>query len=394
MRAKPATCEGCPCHAHGTDFSAIEGSGASGVMDVAEASGEAEQRDCLPLRPYSKAGGVYQRALDRAGHRREQNSITNVMRCRPLHNWLVKSPWEYEAPRHCRPNLLAAIKQHRPRALRALGDVALRELTGLAGPALGVSHLTGYVLPGPDIGLGPIPTVASFHPSFLRHGKMSHFGVFARAQERAFAVAAGRDTAFLWQTPEELQASGRLTYITHPTFDDAQSYYYWLKDRPALTLSVDLETGESTSLDEDARAGFSDTRLELAQFSCATGEAIAMPWEGVFKEIIAAILALPNDKCGHNIWSFDKKVLEAVGEREGLDLHMRGTVHDTMCMFGHWQPDLPKHLQFCSQWVQFPFPWKHLAAANIQFYGCCDADATLRLFHFLRGALEKEGLWD
>jgi hypothetical protein len=63
-------------------------------------------------------------------------------------------------------------------------------------------------------------------------------------------------------------------------------------------------------------------------------------------------------------------------------------------MFGHWQPDLPKHLQFCSQFTSFPFPWKHLAATNIEFYAIADVDATLRLYHFLEAALKKDGLWD
>ena len=63
-------------------------------------------------------------------------------------------------------------------------------------------------------------------------------------------------------------------------------------------------------------------------------------------------------------------------------------------MFHHWQPDLPAHLQFAAQFVQFPFPWKHLAATDLEFYGCVDVDATLRLYTFLRAALEKDGLWD
>jgi hypothetical protein len=63
-------------------------------------------------------------------------------------------------------------------------------------------------------------------------------------------------------------------------------------------------------------------------------------------------------------------------------------------MFHHWQPDLPAHLQFCAQFVQFPFPWKHLAATNLEFYGCVDVDATLRLYTFLRAQLERDGIWD
>src|SRR5262249_21165555 len=66
----------------------------------------------------------------------------------------------------------------------------------------------------------------------------------------------------------------------------------------------------------------------------------------------------------------------------------------TLQMFHHWQPDLPAHLQFAAQFIRFPFPWKHLAGTDLPFYGCVDADATLRLYTFLREALERERLWD
>jgi hypothetical protein len=98
-------------------------------------------------------------------------------------------------------------------------------------------------------------------------------------------------------------------------------------------------------------------------------------------------------KCGHNVWLFDNKVLRAAGEREGLDLLPRGVIHDTLQMFHHWQPDLPAHLQFAAGFVQFPFPWKHLAGTDLEFYGCCDVDATLRLYNMLEKTLRRDQLW-
>jgi hypothetical protein len=92
---------------------------------------------------------------------------------------------------------------------------------------------------------------------------------------------------------------------------------------------------------------------------------------------------VPNVKCGHNIWLFDNKVLRAVSDREGIDLAPRGTLHDTLQMFHHWQPDLPAHLQFAASFANFPFPWKHLAGTELELYGCVDVDATLRLYEML-----------
>ena len=408
----------------------MEGTGSSGVLLVGEASGELEARDQLPFRPYAPAGSVLERVIRRMGLAREMFSITNTLRCRPRNNWLEKSPWEYGALTHCRPNLDAVIAERRPRCIVALGATATRELTGMAGEAQGVGHLHGYVLPharevnvrcdecisfsdnkpdpncficggtgwvsgGPKSQVGAIPVVPAFHPAYLRRGKASHQGVFARALQRAMNVAAGRDREYLWGVvPEDRSTHGGLEYITHPTTDDARGFAGLVARNAGATLSYDLETAESASLDEDARDGFADTRIELIQFALESGRAIAMPWTGCFREIARDVLQSPNTKCGHNVWLFDNKVLRAAGLREGLDLTPKGVVHDTLQMFHHWQPDLPAHLQFAASFVRFPFPWKHLAATDIEFYGCCDVDATLRLYTFLEATLRKDGLWD
>lgn len=430
QRSKPSSCIGCACYSHGSDFSAVEGTGANGVLMVGESSGEHEQRDQLPFRPYAPAGAVLTRILQRMGLRRESFAITNCLRCRPKNNWLDGAPWEYSALRQCRPNLDAAIATHRPRAILALGGIATRELTGMAGEAQGIGHLAGYVLPlasalapctscithdtldnpfgermrdsscdqchgsGYVAVMDVIPVVPNFHPSYLRRGKASHQGYVARIIQRALNVASGRDRQWLWRVdPDRKETYGTLRYSVHPSLDEARAFADRVEGDRNLIVSYDLETYESTSLDEDAREGFTDTEIRLVQFSVADGTGIAFPWEGAYREIAARVLRTSNIKCGHNIWLFDNKVLRAVGEREGVDYNPRGTLHDTLQMFHHWQPDLPAHLQFAASFIQFPFPWKHLASQHIEFYGCCDVDATLRLYNFLEKTLKADGLW-
>jgi uracil-DNA glycosylase family 4 len=405
-RTKPNSCSGCACESHGTDYSAVEGTGSLGVMIVAEASGEMEARDQLPLRPYAPAGSLLERSFRRMGYDRKQFSLTNVLRCRPRNNWLAGAPYEWSALTKCRPNLDAAIAERRPRAILALGDTATRELTGEAGEARGVSHLSGYVLRGPRTGVPyvagqlpspsdseSVPVIPTFHPSFIRRGKAAYQGIFARNLQRAVNVAAGRDRLWEWDL-EEARHAGRLKYDTHPSLEDVRGFVARVESNSALTLSYDIETYESASLDEDARDGFTDTRIRLIQFSVGAGEGIAMPWEGAYRECTQRLLHTSNIKCGHNLWLFDNRVLEACGQREGLDLRPRGVIHDTLAMFHHWQPDLPAHLQFASQFVQFPFPWKHLAATDLEFYGCVDVDATLRLYQFLDRQLRADGIYD
>jgi DNA polymerase I-like protein with 3'-5' exonuclease and polymerase domains len=304
----------------------------------------------------------------------------------------------------CRPNLDAAIRDRRPRAILALGDTALRELTGEAGEARGVSHLSGYVLPhivrdedrldGPGRYHG-IPVIPTYHPAFIRRGRAAYQGFFARNLQRAVNVAAGRDREWLWGIdPEDRRTYGTLQYEQHPSLEGARGFARRVADNVGLVVSYDIETIESASLDEDARDGFADTTIRLIQFSVGASTAVAMPWEGEYREVARSILQSPNVKCGHNLWLFDNKVLESCGDREGINLRPAGVIHDTLQMFHHWQPDLPAHLQFAAQFVQFPFPWKHLAATNLEFYGCVDVDATLRLYTFLRQALEGDRIWD
>lgn len=387
-RCRPQSCIGCSLYGKGTDFSQPEGTGSLGVAVIAEASGDNEARDQLPLRPYAPSGGVLERTFRRMGLSREQFVLTNIIRCQPPRNFLVNAPWEYSAINHCRPNLDKVLADHKPRAIFALGDTALRELTGEAGEARTVSHLRGFVIRGPN----GVPVVPTYHPAFLRRGKMSYAGLFARDLQRAVNVAAGRDKQYIWDL-EEARCNGTIKYQTHPSIDDARAFRNLVLGNRDLVLSYDLETYESASLDEDARDGFQDTRIRLVQFSVAAGSGIAMPWSNGYREIVADILHAPNLKVGHNIWLFDNKVLRAVGEREGIDLTPRGTCHDTLAMFHHWQPDLPAHLQFAASFANFPFPWKHLAGTDLELYGCVDVDATWRLYAMLRATMERDGIW-
>lgn len=423
-RCKPDTCAGCVLQPHGTDFSAVEGTGANGVLLVGEASGEHEQRDQLPFRPFAPSGGVLERCLRRLGMDRKSFAITNAIRCRPRNNWLENSPHEYPALRHCRPNLDKVIADYRPRVIVALGGIALRELTGVAGDSQGITYLAGYPLPLKvskqyicetcsgkgcsrchnigDYGWGKvnsdIPVIGNFHPSYLRRGKASYQGVFSRILRRATQIAGGKDISWAWGiNPADHSTwntpAGKLDYWCHPSIDQARSFYLFLKDNPNLPVAQDLETSESTSLDEDAREGFQDTHIRLAQFSFQPRTGIALPWVGEYRRIAIDLFHLPNRKFGHNYDNFDWKVLRATAAREGWEHAPANRVHDTLDMFHHWQPDLPAHLQFCASFVEFPFPWKHLAGTNIEFYGIADVDATLQVGLMLEKVLKRDGLW-
>jgi uracil-DNA glycosylase family 4 len=395
-RTKPSSCQSCVLYNHGTDFSQPEGQGSLGVMVVAEASGESEARDGLPLRPYASSGSLFERALRRLTYSREQFVVTNVLRCRPRNNLLDGMPYESAACSQCRPNLAEVVAKHRPRVILTLGNVPLREMTGHAGKSRGVSHLRGYAHAPASADLGDVVVFSTYHPSFIRRGAAHLTGVFMRDIQRAVMIAQRRDLAYITNAFEKYTAGElpELRYVTHPSYDDARSFLNQLRDNPAMPVAYDLETAETLDLDEDAREQFADTEIRTIQFSHTPGTGICFPWANGYRDIASEILRLPNPKVGHNSWLFDLKVLKAVQEREGRYLVPASLGHDTLQMFHHWQPDLPAHLQYAASFVQFPFPWKHLSGTNLEFYGIADVDATLRIFNEAQRTMKARGIWE
>src|SRR5208282_5589313 len=107
-----------------------------------------------------------------------------------------------------------------------------------------------------------IPVIPNFHPAYLRRGKASHQGVFARVMQRALNVAAGRDHDWLWGVdPDGIGVCEGLHYRLNPSLDEAGSFIALMEHLPNEPVAYDIETSESASLDEDAREGFVDTEI-------------------------------------------------------------------------------------------------------------------------------------
>ena len=442
------TCQGCPLESAGTDFAQSEGSGRLRVMICGEANGENEARDQLPFRPYAKAGSVLERTLRRIGLAREDFVISNLLRCRPFGNVLDGANYEFEAVEHCRPNFLEILRRYKPKVILAMGNLPIKHLTGMSGEHRGVGHLRGYVLRALEVyeqaaerdhDSDPLLVIPTYHPAFLRRGAIHLTGVLARDIARAVNVAAGRDQQFILDLPDltyykgdqlgswaeekdrENAARARenltcwlrrhsLRYQLHPTRREIDLFCRdvkarsdaWLalspdeRERSYLCLSHDVESYESTSLDEDAADGFTDTQLRLSQFSIDIDQGIALQWD---QDGIAAtrwLLKLPLPKCGQNYTLFDLKVMQAVGERDFGDRSYfwpNGPVHDTLSMFHRFQPELPAHLQFAASFAGWKFPWKHLSGECLPLYGCIDAAAALKVYQTVRRTMEDRGMW-
>jgi hypothetical protein len=210
-------------------------------------------------------------------------------------------------------------------------------------------------------------------------------GVLMRCIRLALKVASG--TVKLQLPPTLDPPSG---YITHPTQAQAEEFLYQVRDQISLNghqpekgyLAYDIETYYSTE-EEDAeeRAG----ELRSIQFSLAPNTGIFMPWRHPFTEIAGSILATSIRKLGWNNWRFDDPALRATGAS------INGQLIDLMWAWHHWQPDLPRKLQFASAMMGprihepshvWPWPWKHLDRQNPAFYGIVDVDVLQWMINY------------
>jgi uracil-DNA glycosylase family 4 len=132
-------CQACPLRAGCEGPVPGHGPLNAEVMLVGEAPGANEDRRGIPFT--GQAGTVLNDALERAHIDRESTYITNVVHCRPPTN---RTPTEAEA-NYCGDLwLVREINAVQPRLVVAMGQVALRYLTG--DWTASMDHFHGQIL--------------------------------------------------------------------------------------------------------------------------------------------------------------------------------------------------------------------------------------------------------
>lgn len=388
MPATGPNCEGCSLAKLGSGFTQIEiGSRyeQTKMLVIAEASGENEAREGLPLRPHAQSGSMFADALRQMNVSRADIAITNICRCRPPKDYWEGAPWQYSAALHCMESYLApAIEELKPRVILALGGTSMRALTiSPKGKYGGIDYIRGYVQKGNGIAAG-IPVIATYHPAHIRRGKPELTPLIHRDLRRAFLIAIGKlkeDVHFTFD-PSRIG----LKYSLSPTLNEAWDWFHSID--PTLPIFFDIETPRSAREDEDERTSNSNRDINLIQFTQRTGEGIALPFRDEYRDVARGVMALPNLKVGHNNLVFDLEVMAH------NDFIVNGECDDTMVMWGRYQPDLPANLQAVAGYFGFKFNWKHLADSEQEFYGICDVDALATIYYPLKSVMEREGLWD
>ncbi len=382
MLIRPVECRNCALDDIATGFSRPEGSGANGVLAVGEGLGRSEAHDGLPFRPFAEAGSVLERAFRHCGLSREQFRLWNIIACRPPHDRLEGTGYEIDAIEHCRVHFDRVVAEMKPRCLLALGNVALRTLTGMAGRYQTITHVRGYVLHSPRYG---IPVVATLHPSYVRRTDLVQFRVLV--QDIGLAVQVAADGCDQKRIND---------YNEYPSVAEARAFLArvrvaWI--RPALgehirtgLLTYDIETMTSKDVAEDERDEDTSWEITQIQFSLAPGTGIAFPWEEPYISIAREIFAVPIRKAGFNNWGYDDPRLRRYA------IKIAGENHDLMWAWHHLQPDLPANLQFVASFYGMDAPWKHLGESKPRYYGCCDVDAPQRIAAKIFDDLRKRGV--
>lgn len=358
-----------------------EGSGSSGVLVMAEALGDNEEKDRLPLRPYAQAGSLWQRVLNRVGVDRQDLTTTNLVWYRPPNNKLAGTSYEMEAINLCRQMNEDLVARVKPKVILALGGLAYRELTGISGKKAGIQLTRGFITPG--TWFKGIPVIGSYHPSFLRRsskgrgddgikdesadggtGGMALLGAMIRDLQLALEVARNGYEPFTYDD-----------YNLGATLGDWESYLGFLRSNPGLPVSYDWETPMSVRelTEEEIAAGERERDITQGQMSHRPGQAIV---SATFPEVLPVwgeILALPNPKLDWNGRKFDRPQAYA------YDWTINGEKHDLMDMWHHLQPDLPRGLQYATSFfVPEVGPWKHLIYGQPEWYGALDVDLPQR----------------
>jgi uracil-DNA glycosylase family 4 len=402
---KPKFCESCVGYQWGRckGYSRISGSNRIPLLIVGEASGAAEERQGEPF--VGPSGELLERALHLSGLKREDYSITNCIRCRPPNNFLKGAPYEREALDYCRYYLDQVVEERKPSLILALGDVALRELSMLGGS---ISELRGFVLPSRY----NIPLIAAYHPAHLiprkdSPGAMHLLGVLLHDLRRAESYARNG-------VPPPLETH----YDLQPSRTAVLSYLGRLGREPQLPVAYDIET--ASILGEGEPEDWREKRIIQIQFSSGAGEALVLPLQPPYMDLIDQILRTPNMKWGWNDRLSDRLALRAQG------FQLNGELHDLMNAWAHLQPGfmsgkdetngdkgVPAKLMSLQSCVSFYFPnegpWKGSVGRAIdrfawgrgmfrvmeelRYYGARDADLTFRVGEKLFASLQKLELW-
>ena len=169
IAAAVAACKKCPLYQTRTQTVPGQGCSRPEILFIGEGPGEEEDRQGLAF--VGRAGQLLTRLIVRMGFTREQVFIANIVKCRPPNN-RKPLPEEMDA---CRPYLERQIALLQPKVIVLLGASALESLVA---PELKITKMRGQWLEYEGI-----PTMPTFHPSYLLRNQSAMWDVWNDMQQ-------------------------------------------------------------------------------------------------------------------------------------------------------------------------------------------------------------------
>lgn len=316
MIPKPDHCSGCigSCWPD-KGFVPAHGSGENGVLIIAEAAGEHEMKEGIPL--IGKAGHFFFSQLKRVGIEREGFRVHNCLSCRPPDNRLAKTEYEAAVIASCAPLLDETITSHtavcsqvgKTPVIVTLGRIAFKRVMGYDDrhPVLKGDYLC-YPFWSKEYGCW---VIAADHPSYLMRGNTHLTQVLQFSVRRALEIAENGLTLREHQ------------YCLDPapgTFDQWVKDFIQVYEQNGTELSYDIETAykkkveaeDDLSTDEEG-ADHTILRVSFSYFDVDNHPVTAsVRWEGSYKAGIETLFSHPGAKIGWNSCPTpDQKVLTA-----------------------------------------------------------------------------------
>jgi uracil-DNA glycosylase family 4 len=357
------------------------GEGTTRVLCIAEAPGELESRDGIPLNPLAPSGSLFARLCRMAGFERDAFRIWNVVNQRPPENRLEGEPYEQEAVECYRAMLDDEIARFQPRVIIAMGNVALRRLTQFGRQPRGtITSVQNYFINTP-YGL----VLPMLHPASM----LPHHGETKGAPELYGAFIWGLKMAVMVAAKGWTRKSTR--YLTHPTIESATDFFREYNPDQHV-LSYDIETPHSGAKSEDE---VTDESYDIKRISfCydasddARIHAVTMPWDNTFYPLIKSVLERTNIRCSWNGYEFDDPRIRH------SNVALRGELRD----WWDWHflcPTLPMGLDYAAPLCGWTGePWKWHDTNEPELYSCTDAHARKVIHDNVMATLRSQGRYE
>lgn len=386
---KPSSCAGCPLYeppyGKHTGFSYRDGQGNKGVMIIAEALGEEEEKAGVGL--VGKSGYFVFNNLHKVGLERDDFWIANTIFCRPPSNFLVKAPYEVEAIAHCSSNLDAVIAQSKAEAeakglhfiILTLGKTAFKRVMGYHDKdSIMKDSYTCYPHYNQQ---WDCFVLAIEHPSYMMRGNGHLIPILQFVAQRAVEIA--RDGLTL-ETPNYLLDPAPFTFSVW-----VKDYLKAVEADPTIVLSYDIETPYKCGADEDKLEGEGDDYTILrCSFAYRAGEAVSVPWTASYRPYIEALFNCHGDKTSWNGEQYDNPRILA-------QMPIKGNTYDAMLMWHVLNSSLPKSLGFVTPFYNKQAGmWKHLSESEPARYNAEDALRGWGNFQGIRKNLIENGQWE